>query len=433
MAAGLVLVFFWMLGLAVLRGLWNPYAVVLPAVLFLLLAAGAMVGRPGWGLGAALAGTFVVQTHVGTAALVGLTGLLVVVTRAAVWGRRAVGTRRLPRVVVPTGRGRLVGVSGVAVLVLAWLPPLIDQISGTGNLHAVYAFVRQAKPSLGWAGSGSVVGQLLNRVYASRDPARLEALLPASGGMRALFVVAGLAVGLLVVGWRRADAGAAAGGGVVMAGLVGAVVGAHGIVGPRMPYLLLWTAALPVTLSLGWAALLAGASRAGPGAVASLRVPAAVLTTTAAAAMAVVAIRLPAVSGFPEPVLAQAAAELPRQLAGQGLAPQAILVRPCGAGRWPAAAGLVLELRRRGWPAYVPDAFVPVFGARRRLPGRAHVEVIVASHLTGPAVARLPGSRPLSASPVESWGLFYRLSEAGFSGSPGPEPAGRVTEACRRT
>ena len=143
-------------------------------------------------------------------------------------------------------------------------------------------------------------------------------------------------------------------------------------------------------------------------------------------------------AGFPEPAIAQGAAQLPRQLAGYGPAPQAILVRPCGAGRWKAAAGLVLELRRRGWPAYVPDTLVPLFGTQRRLPGTAHVEVIVADRSTAPAVGALPASRPVAGSGGRSWGLYYRLSDLGFSGSaaaesasPGSEP--ELAALCRRT
>lgn len=52
---------------------------------------------------------------------------------------------------------------------------------------------------------------------------------------------------------------------VTLVGLGGDVVGAHGIVGRRMPYLLLWTAAYPVMSGRGGRALLAGAFRPASG------------------------------------------------------------------------------------------------------------------------------------------------------------------------
>lgn len=70
---------------------WNPYAVILPALLFLLLAAGVLLGRRGWAVGAAAAATFLVQTHLGTVPLVLVVGGPVLLIRlvAGVHTRRS--------------------------------------------------------------------------------------------------------------------------------------------------------------------------------------------------------------------------------------------------------------------------------------------------------------------------------------------------------
>ena len=149
-----LLVLLWSLGTDTFRYVWNPNATILPAVLFLVLCCGVCLRRRGCALGAALVGTFLVQTHVGTVALVGGVGLFVF---WPAWpcarGRQPVGgwsrpgrppRRRAPRTRV---RRQAATVAGTLLLVLAWVPPVVDQVAGTGNLSKVVDFfVRSPRP-----------------------------------------------------------------------------------------------------------------------------------------------------------------------------------------------------------------------------------------------------------------------------------------------
>jgi hypothetical protein len=60
------------------RAVWNPYALLLPAGLLLVLCAGAAAGSRLAPVGALLCGSFLIQTHIGTAPLV-----------VAMWGASA--------------------------------------------------------------------------------------------------------------------------------------------------------------------------------------------------------------------------------------------------------------------------------------------------------------------------------------------------------
>lgn len=143
-----------LLGLAVLqRGLgvdqlsdpWNPTILIVPFALYLVLCLEIAVGRSRWPIPVVVGvGSFIVQAHVGVLQPVLLVG---VVAGALRWHRR----RREAQVVVDVGpvddadeaaapartsawtRWRPL-LPTAAVIVAAWLPPLLDQVSRTGNL-----------------------------------------------------------------------------------------------------------------------------------------------------------------------------------------------------------------------------------------------------------------------------------------------------------
>ena len=166
-----LLVLLWSLGTDTFRYVWNPNATILPAVLFLVLCCGVCLRRRGCALGAALVGTFLVQTHVGTVALVGGVGLFVLLARVAL------PRGRQPRRVVAPGpyapasrsanprRRQATAVAGTLLLVLAWVPPIVDQVAGTGNLSKVVDFFVGHHASRSWSGSVSGPGELVDRVF----------------------------------------------------------------------------------------------------------------------------------------------------------------------------------------------------------------------------------------------------------------------------
>ncbi len=126
-AATMALVAMRAIGPEVLRDPWNPF-VLLGPVLLCLVAAWAASSGSRWAMTAlVVAGSFVVQAHVGTAVLVG--ALVVWATAALVVAERRTGAWLVP-----------VGVAAGAGLV-CWLLPFVDQFTAeTPNLSAIAAF-----------------------------------------------------------------------------------------------------------------------------------------------------------------------------------------------------------------------------------------------------------------------------------------------------
>lgn len=124
---------------------WNPWITVLPTALLVLAVvsvwAGDRVALPV----AVAVGSFLVQSHVGFGPLV-----------AALWTTAVVGAWRHG---VVTRRWLLLG--GLLPLVVLWLPPVIDQLFGSGNLWAlVSGFGGQDRP-LGLTGALEIAARQL--------------------------------------------------------------------------------------------------------------------------------------------------------------------------------------------------------------------------------------------------------------------------------
>ncbi len=368
---------------------WNPYAVILPSLLFLLLAAGVLLRRPGWGVGASVAATFLVQTHIGTLPLVLVVAGTVLLVRVATASRSTLtardrtprsGRHRTVRFELPrTGLGRWQA-AGWSLLLAAWLPPLLEQIFGGGNLSRIAHFVTTSRHVTTWHAGASVAGQLLYRTLLSRAPGRLDQLPAPAGGltMLTLCLVAGPL--LAALGYATQEPVSRACGAVSTAGVIAGVVAAHQTVGAHDPYLLFWLPAAPVPLLVGAVALLAGplrhrasaattsAPRCATGLGAARTVT--VLATTAAG----IVLALPLLGGIrirdlpaardSRPVSTEAAAV--QRWLGPHHGP--LLIRIVSHHLWPQAAGLLVRLRAQGQPSFVTPDWVPVFGTRQRLP-----------------------------------------------------------------
>lgn len=182
---------------------WNPYLTVLPLVLFLLAAAALAAGDP-WALPVAVGtGSFVVQSHVGHAVVVGIVGVVALVAFGVVRRHDAARGRAL------AGRQRWgVAAATVAVVLVTWTAPVVQQVTAErGNLGEILTYFTTPtdEPSAGFSRLGTVLGLQLQPlapwVGASERIDRASQLFDVPV-WRAFPLLMGL-VGAVVVGWRR--------------------------------------------------------------------------------------------------------------------------------------------------------------------------------------------------------------------------------------
>jgi hypothetical protein len=158
------------MGPELLRDPWNPYITVLPVALFVMLCwSGADGDRWAWPMTIAV-GSFIVQSHIGYAVIV--FGVAATAVLLAWQNRNWVALLPVDR----RQRRVLLASTGTATVV-CWLPVLIDQFVGTGNVSAILSYflsstdrpagihdgLAQAAanlplPDVGWLGALRVVG-----------------------------------------------------------------------------------------------------------------------------------------------------------------------------------------------------------------------------------------------------------------------------------
>src|SRR5207237_369537 len=133
--AAVVAMLLLLLGFNVLIDPWNPSLLGLPLLLLLALSADAAAGSA-WSLaGAALVGSFLVQTHVGLLPVVG-----VALAGAAGSCALALSRRRRAGTKVALWRPLLVG---VGILAAMWAGPAVQQVThNPGNIGTMVAFFR---------------------------------------------------------------------------------------------------------------------------------------------------------------------------------------------------------------------------------------------------------------------------------------------------
>ncbi|HET6793248.1 MAG TPA: hypothetical protein VFH45_02325, partial [Acidimicrobiales bacterium] len=230
------------LGALVMWNPWPPNVVVLPLSLLGVLALGALRGSLPAAAAALPVAGFVVQADVGTAPLaVPLLGLAAYGAGRRLLRRPAPGTAT--RAGWPTVAGGTAAVL-VAAGVAMWIPPLVDQARGSGNLGHVVAFFLSPHRHAGLAAGASMVGRDQASLVGLRLP---TSPVPTGWGAAGL----GLVVALSAVGlgrgssrsWARQLAVLALGGTAI------AVVAGAEVVGPSYGYLLGWSLA-PVVWAL---------------------------------------------------------------------------------------------------------------------------------------------------------------------------------------
>lgn len=229
---------------------WNPYVVALPFACFLVHAALASAGRS-WALvGVVAFGSFVAQTHLSYAGLVGLVVAWVVVVTA--WR----SFRRRPSDLRPH-------VTAVATGAVLWLPPVIDQLRGDpGNLGQIWrSFTGEGGATVGASALGElgrVVGLPVLGLRPRGEIVRVLADLDVVAA--ALVAVPWLALALAgTLAWRRR-----CGAEVAVLGTLGVALVAGMLTATRIPLsdgityqyyaLWMWPLAAVLWLLVAWVA-----------------------------------------------------------------------------------------------------------------------------------------------------------------------------------
>lgn len=381
MAAGLV----WTMGSGLLVEPWQPHAMLIPALAYLVLVWGVTAGRAELLPWAAGVGSLLVQTHLTYLVLV--PGLAVLALAAVVWRAR---TER-------TGSWRRPVALSLVVLAVAWVQPVIDQVWGRGNLGTLLGSAggdegAPVGPALGTRLVAAVVSGPTwwdRRGFADAfspaplsDDGSLVGVPSALGAALGLGLVVALGA---VAGWvasRRRDEVAVAG--LVVAGwavVLAAVTAAIIPVGPLGlgPHQLrfLWPVSLLVTGAVGFALLGGGRRWVAAAGVVALALAIAALPAHHGG------VGLDAVRpGMP--VARSLFAQLDELDRGERYSVDAEGVRLYE----PFTTPLMFELERRGIEFTVDHEFtITQLGDRRRDDGSATVELYV---VEGPAARQVP-------------------------------------------
>ena len=375
---GVVLVLERTLGAGTFVLAWNPWVTLLPLLAYVLLAWAAAEGSLLAVPAVVAVGTFLVQSHLEYAPMV-IVGLGA--AGYGLWANRDATTRRRRVTAV---------VSGALLGLVLWLPPLLDQISGSGNLGEILRYFTSSGPTAGIrVGYAAVAQQLSIDASWVRGFDVGNTLQFADGLRRGPLPIPIGVVPFAIALWyaaRRRWHDVLHLGVIVLAMTVVAIFAIAAIRGPLAPYLVRWTWVLGAAWLLVpiWVAVRAATDdRPRP-----------------ALAMAVVGI---ASAAF---VASSFAAELPLQ--PQPGAPSsrnvATLLRPLTARHetvrlvaYPAASWiyvlptLAVALERQGVPVAVTRDLAAEFG-RFRVERRAARRIVVAA---GADIPRLLQRRDL--------------------------------------
>jgi len=242
------------LGPSFLRDPWNPSITVLPFAVFLVLAWSAWEGDRVALAAMALTGSFLVQSHVGFAAMV---IVMWAVGATGYWRRRDASRRAL-------------WWAG-AVLVVCWLPVLVDQLAGSGNIGELLGYFGGGtdEPAAGWSNAAGVIARELGGVGpwlggAERGNSVDGGLV--TGPLVSLLIPLSAFVGALALASARRASSAVRFQIVVATATLVGLVSVVRITGPVYAYLVrwLWVLALLWWLSIFWSlwsALFAGDRR----------------------------------------------------------------------------------------------------------------------------------------------------------------------------
>ncbi|GAC1593234.1 MAG: hypothetical protein NVS3B21_14030 [Acidimicrobiales bacterium] len=356
-------------GFETFRDPWNPWGLLLPLAVLLVLAGVAGTGSPLALAGATVVATVLVQTHVGAAPVA-----LIVFLVAAVLHWR---TRRSSVTPPPFGPA---SASALAVAALLWVPPVLQQATGADpNLSELWKFFAQGGPGHNLSTAVATLGDRL-RLVPFGSHSRLLASSPSVGWGKAwtglltvaLSVVVG--VGLAVGGRRVRNPFAGSIGLATVAALCVSILAIRSIQGPLDGFLVAWTTAIPLAQAVAAASLIAGSRRAAPpdqSARASRRRArdAAIVLIATAAVLLASGSALMTPSARIEDAATVRAAWVPLAAYVHDNPGGDVLLRVNDPYAWPIEAGLALLVEQHGGHAHVTDDWTFMFGDPRRTTG----------------------------------------------------------------
>ncbi len=427
-AAAAIEVFCLCLGVGTLREPWNPYLVVTPMVLLVVLWAAGWTGSSTAAVWAFVVGSYVLQTEIATAAVVIALGASLALRLARRDGSRdrLIGGRPGPAVV-----------SGLVLLVAIWAPAVVELFRDRpNNLQLLWDFFTtgHAQPALGQA-LGVSADALSVLPFGNHDYVLALHRNPVEVAGFTVLLVVGLVV-VVAVGRRRRQAMSLA---LAASAVVGALLGTASLThadGPLYLYFALWLAYVPLAVLLATGVALFGRQPAGSAADQPASYPAGFALPTWAARTVVpvcvaAALLTSAVSvgsdlrlgpvntttgSGPWPAgnagTVQGKERTVQDTVALTRAAESVL-RPgdhwvgftIGSDSlWPYVAGLVLELDERGVQSTVGPAEWALYFGRERTPGRP---VEVAFGLYPASERSTPASSPVLAN-VDGTVLTYR-------------------------
>lgn len=376
-AATLLVLYQGALGDILFRDPWPPYAVVLPMALLLTLAAAGAAGSSPALAGSLLTGSYLVQTHLGTAPTVLVVVTVAIALRAALtlMARRD-ATLKATR---PMGTDLVVLAGGMALALLMWVPPLIDeQTQRPGNLTLLWQFFATSHSTHRYLASLSVLGRFLSVVQlGTLGTLNSLDLATVSGANLAYAAAAALAfAGLAFAGKVAHDRFGFAMGVILCVALPVITVSIHLIVGPVYAYLLLWVSTLPLAAAMGWASVLL---KLAPPTV--VRGAPRIAWAMAALLLVVLAgLRLDGLLALPPPHASAAdtvqAWRLTRD-ALSGYPPQPVVMELQEPDAWILAAGVSLQLVKSGYAVRVRPDLLFEYGNQSRTTGTEKLAMVV--------------------------------------------------------
>jgi hypothetical protein len=394
--SALLLLFVAVAGPGVFLPVWPPFATILPFALLLLLAALGAAGSTPALVASWVAASYLMQVHVATVAVAGVT----VVAATFLWVALAVLRQRRRSTAQPAASGepgRPVSVGGrfataaaSLVLVVMWIPPVVDEVtSHPGNLTKLVTYFGTPQGSHPLSAALSAIARQLESLPLGRFPATL---VDDSGSLPLVRLATWL--GFLVVasllawlGYRLRDRFAGAVGLLCFLAVAIATLSLTHADGPLYPYFVDWASTLPVVLLIGWVALAITVLRRRSGAAGSLRVSRplavgiaiilglAVVGLASADAVTLTSDLRPAVETSNDP--GTPAAWRVTQSALSAYHPQGIDVVIAQSDRWTLAAGLIDQLEKRGWRVAVPSSWLFMFGNGAKELGSERLELVV--------------------------------------------------------
>ena len=388
-AMALVGMLIWAVGPEVVRVPWNPWITILPLLAVICLAWNAASGEL-WAYPFAAAGaTFLVQSHVGYAAVTGavlaVAAIIIVVPRV---GRRAAWRR--------VGLIALVTIGALAVL---WAPPIYQELHDDhGNLSQLRQFFSTTKSDHSLSDGIDVTIHQLGAIPAQAiglDTGAAKRALPPIGA--GIVTVAALVLAA-VIGARRRAWSALALAAIIAAAIVAAAWSAARVVGPIEDYLVLWIATVGTGawIALG-AAILTSGSKPVPR---QTRRAVGVVTAAIAIMVGVVNTNTALAVAAPEPVGTATIPPMIRRVVPAIGRPSAkpISIRIASLDAWPYAAGLILALDRRGYETVVDPDVAWLLGEPKSIPPGTRVAAVVtlANSVSAASVRTQPGQREVA-------------------------------------